>query len=228
MKHITLLVISFVLLSCKKETTSQPKQVVNNPLINSVAVYLITPRNAAFNQNYYDALKSCALSLQAWYKTQMGNNKTFILSPQVLDTLKGLHDSQWYNSYNDTYSGTDPRFYAYRNTLYEMKQILGQNFDLSTYTYFVYVAAPGGGAGSLGFCAMGDQDLKGLLGQNPENLNPNRWIGGGGHELGHAFGLNHPANQNFEAIMWTGYLTYPNCILQNEDKNILNASIFFR
>lgn len=207
---------------------SVTKQITIAPIMNSVVVYLITPKDNRFNQSYYNALKSAATNIQSWYKTQMGNNKTFVLNPLILDTLTGLHDSTWYNSNNGEISGTDPRFYGYNNTYYEMQQLLGSSFNTSNYAYFVYVAAPGGGAGTPGFCAMGDQDLKGLLGINPENPDPNRWIGGGGHELGHAFGLPHPDNENDQAIMWTGYLIYPNCILQQTDRDILNASPFFR
>ena len=182
------------------------KQITIAPILYSVVVYLITPRDNKYNQSYYNVLKNAARNIQSWYKTQMGNNKTFILNPLVLDTLTGLHDSAWYNSNNGSISGTDPRFYAFYNTYNEMQQLLGSSFNTSNYAYFVYVAAPGGGAGVPGFCALGDQDLKGLLGKNPENLDPNRWIGGGGHELGHAFGLPHPDNQNDQALMWTGYL----------------------
>jgi PKD repeat protein len=207
---------------------SVTKTLTINPIMKSVVVYLITPKDNQFNPNYYNALKNEATNLQTWYKSQMGNNKTFVLNPLILDTLRGLHNSAWYNSNNGSISGTDPRFYGYYNTFNEMQQQLGSRFNTSNYVFFVYVAAPGDGAGAAGFCAMGDQDLKGLLGQNSENLNPNRWIGGGGHELGHSFGLPHPDNQNGQALMWTGYLTYPNCILQQTDKDILNASTFFR
>jgi PKD repeat protein len=207
---------------------SVTKSMTVNPIMKSVLVYLITPKDNQFNPDYYNALKNETITLQAWYKSQMGNNKTFVLNPLVLDTLRGLHNNVWYNSNNGSISGTDPRFYAVNNTRYEMQQLLGSRFNTSDYVFFVYVAAPGDGAGSMGFCAMGDQDLKGLLGQNTDNLDPNRWIGGGGHELGHAFGLNHPDNLNEQAIMWTGYAIYPNCILQQNDKDILNASPFFR
>ncbi|MBO9202482.1 MULTISPECIES: hypothetical protein [Niastella] len=203
------------------------KQITIAPIMYSVVVYLITPRDKSFNPSYYKALKNATTNIQSWYRSQMGNNKTFVLNPLVLDTLTGLHDSTWYNSYGST-SGTDPRYYAFYNTQYELQQLLGSSYNTTNYAYFVYVAAPGGGAGIPGFCAMGDQDLKGLLGINPENPDPNRWIGGGGHELGHAFGLPHPDNQNGLAIMWTGYLIYPNCILQQSDRDILNASSFFR
>ena len=207
---------------------SVTKEFTIAPILNSVVVYLITPRDNKFNSDYYKALKNATTNIQSWYKTQMGNNKTFVLNPLIVDTLTGLHDSTWYNSNNGSISGTDPRFYAFYNTLNDLQQLLGSAFNTTNYAYFVYVAAPGGGAGIPGFCAMGDQDLKGLLGTNPENPNPNRWIGGGGHELGHAFGLPHPDNMNDQAIMWTGYLIYPDCILQQSDRDILNASPFFR
>ncbi|MET7000030.1 PKD domain-containing protein [Chitinophaga defluvii] len=203
------------------------KPVMISPIDKSVVVYLITPRDQPYNPKYYNILKACVQNLHTWYKTQLGN-KTFTLNPLIVDTLRGQHDKVWYNSHNGDFSGSDPRFYGYSNTLYEMQALLGNAFNTTRYTYFVYVAAPGGGAGATGFCAMGDQDLDGLLGINPENLDPNRWIGGGGHELGHAFGLPHPDNQNPQAIMWTGYTIYPNCILQQEDKNILQASPFFK
>lgn len=203
------------------------KSIIVRPIMKSVVCYLITPRDKKFNQAYYDALKATVLNLQSWYKTQMGNNKTFVTNPIIVDTLTGLHDSVWYNSAGPN-SGTEPRYYGYYNTFYEMNQLLGTAFHTGNYVYFIYVAAPGGGAGTTGFCAMGDQDLKGLLGINPENPNIGRWIGGGGHELGHAFGLPHPDNQNGQSIMWTGYTIYPNCILQQTDRNILNASAFFR
>ena len=200
----------------------------SEPIINSVLVYLITPRDNQFNPAYFTALKNATLNLQEWYKSQMVDNKTFVLNPWIVDTLTGLHDSTWYYSNNGDISGTDPRFYGFYNTMNDLQEQLGSSFNTTDYVYFVYVASPGGGAGIPGFCAMGDQDLKGLLGENPENLNPNRWIGGGGHELGHAFGLPHPANENGLALMWTGYLIYPDCILQQEDKDLLNSSPFFR
>jgi PKD repeat protein len=201
------------------------KQVTIIPNNNSVRIFLITPTDKPFNQAYYDILKATALNIQAYYKTQMGG-KTFTLNDPVVDTLRGLHTYAWYNSDNGaSISGTDPRFYGYYNTLYEISKIITTNTTL--YTYVFYVAAPGGGAGATGQAALGDQDLDGLL---SEVNNPvKRWIGGSAHEWGHAFGLPHPDNQLGNALMWTGYLTYPgNCILQQADKDILNASKFFK
>ena len=190
----------------------------------SVRIFLITPTDKPFNKAYYDNLKATALNIQAFYKSQM-SGKTFTLNDPVVDTLKGLHTYAWYNSDNGAaISGTDPRFYGYYNTLNEISSLIKTNTSL--YTYIFYVAAPGGGAGATGQAALGDQDLDGLL---SELNNPvKRWIGGSAHEWGHAFGLAHPDNQLGTALMWTGYTTYPNCILQQADKDILNASKFFK
>lgn len=207
---------------------SVTKSVEINPITHSVLPYLITPTDRPFHKGYYESVRVTTLKLQDWYKSAMGNNKTFMVNPLVVTTLSGLHEADWYNSYNGPSSGTDPRFYAFYNTYSEMQQLLGNKFSPGKYVYLVYVAAPGGGAGIPGFCAMGDQDLAGLLGDNPENPNVNRWVGGAGHELGHAFGLPHPANQNSQALMWTGYLTFPNCILQSDDRDILNNSNYFK
>jgi PKD repeat protein len=198
------------------------------PIPKSLMVWLVTPQGETFNPRYYEAVKSAVLEMQQYYKDQLGTDKTFVLNPMMVDTIRGLHDRMWYSSYNGSVSGNDPRFYPYFNTFDEMKLLMGSNFVLNEYTYLVYVAGPGEGAGATGFCVMGEQDLLGLLGENPENRNVQRWIGGGAHELGHALGLNHPANQSSQALMWTGYSIYPNCVLTEEDKDILTRSPFIR
>jgi hypothetical protein len=64
---------------------------------------------------------------------------------------------------------------------------------------------------------------------------PNRYVGGLGHELGHAFGLSHPPGCDqglptcdYNALMWAGYAAYPNTYLRPDEKSILLASEFFR
>lgn len=219
---ITTIVILFT--SCSKHP-SEP--LIINPTVNpipySVLVYLITPTDKSFNAQYYKGVKSCALSLQNWYKLQM-NNKTFVLNPVVVDTLTGLHNSAWYNADNGpSISGSGTNF-AYHNTMYEMQQLLGANFSTTNYTYFIFVAAnfpdetiP------KGLAAEGLSNLAGLSGNSP-----NSWIGPAGHALGHAFGLPEVEIVNPQAIMSTGYPQYPNCILQQPEKDSLNASPFFK
>src|ERR1700674_2254479 len=100
-RYILILITIFFLFNGCYKHHSAP--LVINPTINpipySVLVYLITPSDQKFNPQYYTGVKTCALSLQNWYKIQMGG-KSFIMNPVVVDTLTGLHNSSWYNSNN--------------------------------------------------------------------------------------------------------------------------------
>jgi len=191
-----------------------------NPIAHSVLVYLITPPDKSFNPEYYKAVKSCALNLQNWYKSQLGN-KTFILNPVVVDTLTGLHNSAWFNTYNGSFSGTDS--YAYYNTLNEMQQLAGANFNTTNYTYFVFVTADfGDETKPKGLAAEGLGIITGLAGKNPNSA-----IGAAGHALGHALGLPEPGGDaNTQAIMSTGFPKYPDCVFVQAEKDSLNASPF--
>ena len=103
--------------------------------------------------------------------------------------------------------------------------------------------APGRlGAGTLGVTMLPRQDMDGLIGARyfddcgkEYKLPINRYIGGAGHEMGHAFGLSHPpgceagaATCDQNALMWAGYVSYPNTYLRDDDKQILLASPFIR
>jgi len=211
----------FTFTSCSKHR-SEP--LVINPTVSpipySVLVYLITPTDKSFSPDYYRGVKSCALSLQSWYKSQMGN-KTFLLNPVVVDTLTGLHSSSWYNGDNGLPVGGDGPYY---NTLYEMQQLLGAKFNTTNYTYFVFVAAD-----------FPDETIpRGLAVEGLENIvgltskSPNFSLGSSAHALGHAFGLPEPGGvENPQAIMSTGYPHYPNCNFTQTEKDSLNATPFF-
>jgi hypothetical protein len=188
-----------------------------------VRIFLVTPQGETLNPDYVAAIKMCALNLQSWYKTQM-DGKTFTLTDAVVQTVQGQHNYTWYNQNNGSISGTDPRFYGWYNTLNDIKGIIGSEFDSPYFINVVYVAAYFEGSGAAGYTALGDPDLKGLLGESSEPVN--RWIGGSGHEWGHAFGLPHPPNAD-NSLMWTGYTIYPNSFLRQDDKDKLNASKFF-
>ena len=193
-----------------------------NPLPYSVLVYYITPTDKAFNADYYSGIKSCALSLQNWFKGQMGNGKAFLLNPVVVDTVTSTHNSAWFGANNGAdISGSGS--YAYHNTFYEIKQLLGTNFNITNNVYFVFVASDfPDETVPRGLAAEGLSRITALAGSNQ-----NQAIGDAGHALGHAFGLPEVDVINPNAIMSTGYPQYPSCILQQAEKDSLNASPFF-
>jgi hypothetical protein len=221
---VSLTAIIPLFISCSKHHKDPPLVIIptTNPIQYSVMVYLLTPDDQAFNPQYYKGVKSCVLNLQNWYKSQIGS-KTFVLNPIVVDTITGLHNSAWYNTDNGAaISGTDSAF-GFHNTAYDMQQLLGAKYNTSSITYFAFVAArfpdetiP------KGLAVEGLDNIKGLTGTNP---NPS--MGASGHALGHAFGLREVSVENTQAIMSTGFPLYPNCILQQSEKDSLNASPFF-
>jgi predicted Zn-dependent protease len=224
--------VLFGLVSCSKNNDSDMDTIqaaFTGPNITaanlSVRVIYLVPTDRTLNQQYTVATGDCITQLSTWYKTTLGSNKTFHVNSQLVETIQSTHAAFWFNANNGT-SGTDAQYYFYTNTKNEIKALLGTGYDESKYVYLVYVDAAGTtGAGALGFTAMPENDLEGLTGQMTEPVS--RWIGGAGHELGHAFGMVHPDNQNTQALMWTGYTIYPKCILQDADKTVLNASKFF-
>ena len=212
--------------SCHKKNDTPPPPVINptvNPIPYSVLVYLVTPTDKKINYDYYTVAKSTLLKLQDWYKTQMGNNKTFVLNPVIIDTLTGLHPSAWYSDNNGPeISGSI--VYAYNNVKYEMKQLLGSKFDTSLYTYFVYVAA-----------SIPDETIpRGLATEGLNNLdglvdNSNFFIGMDAHALAHAFGLPEPQVETSNGIMSAaGIPKWPNCVFTPEEKDSLNVSPFLK
>jgi hypothetical protein len=101
-----------------------------------------------------------------------------------------------------------------------------------------------GVGGTSGVALLPANDLRGLVGEpnvppcpgdSPDTGGVCRWIGGLGHELGHAFGLPHPPGcdqgmcdeEAYLSLMYVGYVFYPDTYFLEEDKTRLEASPFF-
>jgi hypothetical protein len=223
---ISLSFIAFSFNSCKKDHGYVPEPLppitpTQNPIPYSVMAYYIVPTDRAINPDVYRAVKSALVNLQGWYKTQMGNGKTFTLNPVVLDTLSATHNAKWFITNNgDSISGNN--FYI-DNTKYELKLFLGSKYDSVHIAYMAFVDAdfynttvPGGPG------VEGSYSLAGLAGPNPDS-----WTGDAGHALGHAFGLKDGYPPNSDGIMSKGWSNYPNCVLKPWDIDSLNVSPFF-
>lgn len=151
----------------------------------------------------------------------MGNNKTFVLNPVVVDTLRGLHESSWYRNNNGPdISGNN---YWYYNVKYEMKQLLGSKFDTALYTYSVYVQAD-----ILDETIPRGLAYAGLTTLDNIAANSKYYTGLTAHSLAHAFGMPEPAVPTSNGIMSGGISKYPDCILEPATKDSLNASPFFK
>jgi hypothetical protein len=221
----TFLMMSFIVLNSCKKNHEEPLVITPtvNPQPYTVMAYLITPTDQSFNPDYYRGVKAAMLNIQNWYKDQLGDGKTFMLNPIVIDTLSGLHSSSWYDADNGPDISTTEPIHAYYNVKYEMKQLLGANFDTVHHVYFAFVAAP-----------FNDQTIpRGLAAEGLDNVQrisgdkPDQWRGAAAHSLGHAFGLEETPVQDTDALLSYGYKKYPNCLLRPFEKDSLNASPFF-
>jgi hypothetical protein len=215
--------------SCQKKTEEDKVEappVINptvNPIPYSVLVYLVTPTDKTIDYHYYIAARATMQTVQAWYKTKMGNNKTFVLNPVVVDTLTGLHESTWFlSNHGPEVSGTD--HFQFNNVKYELKHLLGAKFDTTLFTYFVYVPATiGDETTPSGLAAEGLSNLDGLVSGS------SFYTGMSTHSLGHAFGLPELAPQSADGIMCgMGISNYPNSTFTQVEKDSLNASPFLK
>ena len=232
---ITLL-CSMLLFSCQKDIQDkEPKESLNTSSAKkikkgkefSVRIIYVVPADRKINRTYVNAIRKAAPILQDWYKQQM-DGKTYRLNHPLIEIVQSDKTAAWFSANNGSMSGDNEFYYFFYNTYTEVSRLLGSEWDLSKYRFTIYVDAYGQtGAGTTGFAIMPEHDLKGLSGQMTEPVS--RWIGGWGHELGHAFGLPHPDDSIYwnQALMGEGYLIFPNSLLLETDKEMLNNSGFF-
>jgi hypothetical protein len=217
---------------------------VSTPKVN--LVYLV-PSDKAVKQNYVSAMNTAIASLIQWYSVQTTNHKTFQASTPAVIVVPLPHDSNYYA--NNPRPAIFTQFWD--NVLGDAFPLTGGRFNDPQNVWAYYIDADPicnecGGCGTSGILLVSANDLRGLAGETDKFTDPcnpsvkpfpyavNRWIGGLGHELGHAFGLPHPPGCDAgektcdsAALMWAGYASYPNTFLRADEKSVLLNSPFF-
>ena len=199
---------------------NEPKQTVR-------VIYLVSADREE-NREYTAAVEHAIRDIREWYGKQLGG-PTFRLSDPVVEVVKSKQNGDWFYA---NPNGRQADNWGFNNTLQEARRLLGAKFNDPDHVWVLYSDGPGDkGRGGNGVTCLPENDLLGLLGKHPKQKNKLRWIAGLGHEIGHAFGLPHPADtkKDADAIMWTGiYGKYPdNTYLTESDKKILSRSRFF-
>lgn len=188
-------------------------------------VYLVSADREA-REDYRGAIEAAARSVQAYYASQL-DGLTIALNDPVVEIVRSAQPAAWFPSHP---SGGHPDDWGYNNALEEVRRLLGAGHD-QAYVWVIYSDGPGDkGRGGNGVAGMPEDDLLGLIGRHPTQPSIARWIGGLGHELGHALGLPHPPDLEREAgaLMASGFYDgYPErCYLTAADKVVLGASAF--
>jgi hypothetical protein len=209
-------------------------------------VYLVPPDRSVVPL-YAATLEKALRELSLWYQDHTADGSTFEMHDPVVEVVATPHPAAWY--------ATHPTSGSYLHQFWDNARadafaLTGGAFSdpANIWVYYLdadYACGQMGGAGTSGVTILPANDLRGLAGERNHPPCPEdpidtssrcRWVGGLGHELGHAFGLPHPPgcdNPNpatpcdHGALMWTGYTTYPDTRLTNADRAQLAASPFF-
>jgi hypothetical protein len=201
--------------------------------MQTVRVVYLVPSDANPREDYRNAIAHAITHLQQWYLAQMENQKTFRLTDTVVEVVQTKHKARWYA----TNPAGEYHLWFWNNVLADGFALTGASFNDPNFIWIFYIDAENdegqyGGAGTSGVAVLPQHDIHGLMGLSNEPIS--RWIGGLGHELGHAFGLPHPPGceedqslPESQCLMYLGMYNYPDTFLLAEDQEALNQSRFF-
>ena len=208
----------------------------------SVRTVYAIPSNRELVPAYRDSVARAVRHLQRWYGEELGGT-TFAVADTVAEVCHLSVDDRFLIEHRGT---TGERWAA----AVESVAHCGPRHRDEAFVWIVYfdVDEPCWtsrrpytlGRGGSGLTLLGRWDLLGLTGGDFENpcghagQTHGRWVGGLGHELGHAFWLPHPPgcdeglpSCDAGALMWRGYVHWPDAHLRDDEKRVLRASPFF-
>jgi hypothetical protein len=204
---------------------------------HTVRVIYLVPSDRPERDGFGKAATLAIRHVQRWYWERMGNRTTFRLHVPVVEVVRLAHDSRWYG---ERPVGSDRTQWFWRNVLDDAFAATGAGFHDSRHRWIFYIDAENppdqAVGGNAGVALLPRHDLMGLVGQSmfPGERDVCRWVGGLGHELGHAFELPHPAayerfafDRSGGSLMAMGFRSYPETFLNLEDIEKLSASPFF-
>jgi predicted Zn-dependent protease len=215
------------------------KNIVEN---KTVRIIYLVPSDSVENTDYTLGLQNTARHIQLWYYQQLG--KTFALHDPIVEVYKTPHEGTWYS----TNSNGDLFVQFWNNILDDGFALTDAQFNDPNNIYAFYIDAHPicgqcGGCGTSGVLAIGANDLRGIVDKpwvsicpgETYTFKPCRFVGGLGHELGHAFGLPHPPGCetsddgcDYGSIMWTGFYDYPDCYFNQTEKQSLLENPFIQ
>lgn len=206
-------------------------------------IYLV-PSDKSIRADYQSAIASAISELQRFYREQLGGY-TFSLHSPIVEVYQTPHPTSFYSTGSNSYPGG-----FWQSVLGDGFALTGGGFNDPNNRWIFYMDADQAcgqyTGGTSGVVLVPANDLRGLTAQQnrpvcsnelPDPYGLNRWIGGLGHELGHAFNLPHPpgcdqghctdGDYAARSLMYLGYIFYPNTYLLDANKaSLLNNGFF--
>ena len=202
----------------------------------TIQLAYLSPSDKAYRSDYEAAIKAAARDLQSWLARELAGHSF----KENVSWTRLPNTEAWYQS-NPTSRPHAARFWE--SVLGDAFALTGGRFDDPENVWIYYFDGdPLVGqyyGGTNGVALLPANDLRGLIGDplvpiepGDPTINPgfDRWVGGLGHELGHALGLDHPPDSpggaDDRSLMYLGYFDYPDTYLTEADKRHLLASPF--
>ena len=204
----------------------------------SVRVLYAIPSDREFRADYSEGVANAMVDIQSWYRRELGG-LTFSLYETTPEVCRMSEPADYYAT-----------GHAWDKVLAAVQHCAPVQHDNPDFVWVIYpdveescAEAHELGRGKSGLTILHRGDLEGVTNpgpyydcdQGPFDYPLGRWIGGHGHELGHAFGLSHPPGCDqgnvsvcdYYSLMHLGYPLYPGTYLRSADKEILMRSHFF-
>jgi len=199
------------------------QRVATGPRRPRVRMIYLVPSDQTADTLVMRGMERAIRHLQIFYANALGSGKTFTISYPVVEVFRTTQPSSWYSTGSMWEKATADVFAMGGGRFYDTQNI---------WTIYLNVdGGPVGGTASVALLPRGD--VQGICGRDP-GFGVCRWVGGLGHEVGHAFGLPHPPGCGTggpgcvtNALMWLGYASYPDATLTPENRQFLNTSGFF-
>ena len=205
--------------------------VADHATVAGIHFVYMSPSDVAYSAKLEAGVENAARTLQAWFPDELGG-KTFALNNDVVEWYQTPHNTSWYQTNPDSDAFYAGRFWE--SATADAFALTGGHFYDPDDIWVLYLDAmplPGqyiGGTSSVALMAA--HDLAGLNGNSSEPVS--RWIGGTGHEMGHAVGLPHPPDSpggpDDWSLMYYGYITFPDTYLRSADRSTLLKSGYFQ
>ena len=212
-----------------------------------VRVIYLVPSDRTEVPLYRSTLEKTIREVQLWYEAHIDSGNTFEVHDPVVEVHTTPNPAAYYAMQA---TPSEMYYWFWDNVLTDGFALTGGMFFDPDNVWLFYIDADNGcgqigGGGTSGVAVLPANDLRGLAGEAnqppcqgdpPDNLPRCRWVGGLGHELGHALGLSHPLGCDMpdpggtpcddSALLWLGYASYPDAHFTEADQTALAASDF--